>query len=89
MRKKDLLKITKNEAMKLNTEYDVPFAENGLSKTHSKHPSYYLCESRDNLELLLKITSNPEAERLLKEINNRNKRYRRNYKKKNKNVNGC
>lgn len=78
---KNLLKITKKEAHLLNKEYDIPFEENGLSKTRSKHPSYYLCESKENLELLLQITTNAEAERLLKEIKDREKRRKRKYKK--------
>lgn len=50
-----MLLISKEIAHKLNKEYDVPFGENGLSKSKSKHPKYYLCESRTNLEKLKSI----------------------------------
>ena len=73
---KILIKISKDVAHKLHNEYGVSFKENGISKTRTKHPTYYLCESEYNLTNLLKITSNDEAKYLLEKINqkkNRNK----------------
>ena len=77
--KNKLIKISKEVAHKLHNEYGVPFKENGISKTRTKHATYYLCESEYNLTNLLKITSNDEAEKLLEKINQKKNRYK--YKK--------
>lgn len=69
-----MIKISKDVALKLNAEYGVPYRENGISKTHSKHPTYFLCESEYNITSLLKITTNDEAEKLLIEMNKRKNR---------------
>ena len=53
----------------------VPYGENGISKTGSKHPTYYLCTSEYNLRSLLSITMNDEAERELKKIEKKKKKY--------------
>lgn len=71
-----MIRIQKSEAKKLN-KMGVPYGENGVSKTGSKHPTYYLCESEYNLRLLTGITVNDEAERLLKEMKKRNRFYNR------------
>lgn len=69
-----MIKISKDVALKLNAEYGVPYRENGISKTHSKHPTYFLCESEYNITSLLKITTNDKAEKLLIEMNKRKNR---------------
>lgn len=66
-----MIKISKEVAHKLHNEYNIQFRENGISKTHTKHPTYYLCESERNLTNLLKISQNDEAEILLQKINER------------------
>ena len=50
-----MLLISKEIAKELNSNYGVPFGEGGISKSKSKHPKYYLCESRKNLSLLNKV----------------------------------
>ena len=46
-----MIKISKEIAHKLNNDYGVPFGENGISHTYSgKKKSYYLCESKRNME---------------------------------------
>lgn len=70
-----MIKISKDVALKLNAEYGVPYRENGISKSHTKHPTYFLCESEYNITSLLKITSNDEAEKILMEMKNK-KRYK-------------
>lgn len=50
-----MIKISKQEAMKLNKEYKIPFGENGISHSWSKYTHYYLCEGRKNLACLDKI----------------------------------
>ena len=69
-----MIKISKEVAKKLHNEYGVPFKENGISKTHTKHPNYYLCESEYNLISLLKIDLNDQATKLLKNIRDRKNR---------------
>ena len=52
-----IIKISKENAHKLNKEFGVPFGENGISSTgklNGRH-KYYLCESRKNLSLLKKL----------------------------------
>lgn len=75
-----MIKISKEAAHKLHNEYGVKFGENGISKTATKHPSYFLCESEWNLRNLLKITSNDKAEKILKEIAERKKKYKTEYR---------
>lgn len=50
-----MVKISKKEAMILNEEYKIPFAENGISHTWSKYKNYYLCEGKRNMACLEKI----------------------------------
>lgn len=75
MRKRKLIKIKKEDAIKLNKEYGVCYGENGISKTHSHHPHYYLCCSEYNLQSLLKISMNDEAQDLLDRFNTKKRRY--------------
>ena len=51
----NILSISKNEALKLNKEYNVPFGENGISHTYAKYHHYFLCPSGYNLSALDKI----------------------------------
>lgn len=70
-----LIKINKKAATKLNSEFNVPFGENGISKTkNKKHPTYFLCESERNLRLLLKVDQNDEAQMILDKIDRTKKR---------------
>lgn len=69
-----LIKISKEIAKKLNEKYGVRYKENGISKTHTKHATYYLCESEYNLRSLLEIASNEDARKALDVIERRNKR---------------
>jgi hypothetical protein len=50
-----LVKISKQEALKLNKDYGVPFGENGISHSWAKYQHYYLCEGRKNIACLEKI----------------------------------
>lgn len=53
-----MIKISKEIAHKLNRDYGVPFGENGISHTYSgKKKSYYLCESKRNIQSLRTITT--------------------------------
>lgn len=49
-----MVNITKKEALELNS-IGVKFGTNGISKTYSSNPHYYLCESNYNLQQLNKI----------------------------------
>lgn len=69
-----MIRISKETALRLNKEYGIPYKENGISKTHTKHTTYYLCESEYNLTSLLKIDLNDEAEKILREINKKKNR---------------
>lgn len=69
-----LIKISKEIAKKLNEKYGVRYKENGISKTHTKHATYYLCESEYNLRSLLEIASNEDARKALDVIECRSKR---------------
>lgn len=60
-----MIKIKKDVAHKLHNEYGVKWKENGISKTHTKHPNYYLCESEYNLRSYLKIENNEIAQKSL------------------------
>lgn len=46
-----MISISKNETKWLR-EHGVKMGENGISRTHSHHVNYFLCESERNLELL-------------------------------------
>ena len=48
-----LIKISKDDAMRLNKKYGIPYGENGISHTVTKH-SYFLCESRYNMNIYRK-----------------------------------
>lgn len=52
---KIIIKISKQEALKLNTEYGVPYREDGISHTYTKHRHYFLCENRYNMNAIRKI----------------------------------
>ena len=52
---KIIIKISKQEALKLNKEYGVPYKENGISHTYTKHRHYFLCENRHNMNAINKI----------------------------------
>ena len=55
-RGKKMLLISKEIAHKLNTEYGIPFKDEGISHTYSKNGrKYYLCESKRNKEALKKL----------------------------------
>lgn len=69
-----LIKISKENAKKLHEIYGVRYKENGISKTHTKHATYYLCESEYNLRSLLEISSNDDARKALDAIDRRSKR---------------
>jgi len=73
-----MLLISKEVAHKLHDEYGIRWKDNGISKSRTKHPKYYLCESEWNLKKLLSITPNEKAERLLKEIRDRKKEEKEN-----------
>ena len=57
---KNILLISKKEAMTLNEEYGIPYKQSGgISHSsafkYKKSRKYYLCESVDNIETLNKI----------------------------------
>ena len=60
--------ISKEVAHELHDKYGIRWKDNGISKSATKHPKYYLCESERNLKALLKIVPNEKAEQLLKQI---------------------
>ena len=49
-----ILEIKKNEAFLLNS-MGVPFGENGISTSKTRHKKYYICENKKNMKLLSKI----------------------------------
>lgn len=63
-----MIKINKEDALKLNKEYGVKFGENGISHTHGHNKNYYLTESEYNLRSLLKFSINNEAKKLIDKI---------------------
>jgi len=73
-----MLLISKEVAHKLHDEYGIRWKDNGISKSRTKHPKYYLCESEWNLKKLLSITPNEKAERLLKKIREKKKEEKEN-----------
>ena len=50
-----MILISKEIAKELNSNYGVIFGEGGISKSKSKHPKYYLCESKKNIQILQKL----------------------------------
>ena len=54
-----MIKISKEIAQKLNSNYGVPYGENGISHTvgSGKKKTYYLCESPRNMNKLQKLTT--------------------------------
>ena len=70
-----MIKIKKNDALRLNQEFGVQYGENGVSKTHSHHPHYYLCTSEYNLKSLLSFRKNDEAQALYDKIIAKKRRY--------------
>ena len=70
-----MIKIRKEDALKLNKEYGVKFGENGISRTHGHKKHYYLTESEYNLRSLLSISLNDEAKAIIDKIDSRKRRY--------------
>lgn len=68
-----MLLITKEVAHTLHNKYGIRFKDGGISKSRTKHPKFYLCESEWNLKKLLLIAPNEKAEKLLKEIKEQKK----------------
>lgn len=54
-----MIKISQEIAQKLNSNYGVPYGENGISNTvgKGKKKTYYLCESPRNVRFLEKLTT--------------------------------
>lgn len=54
-----MIKISKEIAQKLNSNYGVPYGEGGISHTVGKgrKRTYYLCESVKNIQKLEKLTT--------------------------------
>ena len=53
---KNIVSITKQEAMILNKEFNVPYKRyEGISHSYTKNRKYYLSESRYNMNALRKI----------------------------------
>lgn len=50
----DMIKISKEEAMKLKT-MGVSDKKDGISHTWGHHRHYYLCESLQNMQILAQI----------------------------------
>ena len=52
-----MIKISKEIAKELNSNYGVPYGENGISHTigKGKKKTYYLCESTWNMQKLQKL----------------------------------
>lgn len=50
-----IIPITKDEAQRLNKEYDVKFGDYGISSTHTKHKKFFLTENKTNLNALNEI----------------------------------
>lgn len=47
-----LVDITKREAHILNKKYGVPFKDDGISHSYTKHKKFYLCPSQRNMKAL-------------------------------------
>lgn len=54
-----MIKISKEIAQTLNSNYGVPYGENGISHTVGKgrKKTYYLCENARNMQKLQKLTT--------------------------------
>jgi hypothetical protein len=70
-----VIKISREDAFKLNKDYGVKYGENGISRTHGHKKHYYLTESEYNLRSLLKFSLNDEAKEILDKINVRKRHY--------------
>lgn len=54
-----MIKISKEEAKKLN-KMGIKYGENGITKTNNHHhPHYYLCESYYNMKKINMLRNNP------------------------------
>lgn len=69
-----MILISKEIAHRLNKECNVRFGDNGISKSKTNSPKYYLCESEYNLKKLFNITSDENIGKLLKEVRENRKR---------------
>ena len=47
-----MVDITKREAHILNKKYGVPFKDDGISHSYTKHKKFYLCPSPRNMKAL-------------------------------------
>lgn len=71
-----MIKVRKEDAIKLHEDYGICYGENGLSKTHSHHhPHYYLTESEHNIRALLDFSTNAEAKAILDKIERKKRRW--------------
>ena len=68
-----MLLISKDVAHKLHSEYGIRWKDNGISKSRTKHPKYYLTESEWNLKALLKLGKDEKVEQLLNEVREQKK----------------
>lgn len=50
-----IIPITKDEAQRLNKEYNVQFGSYGISTTHTRHKRYFLTENKINLDAISEI----------------------------------
>lgn len=54
-----MIQITKTQAIKLNSDYGIPFKDEGISHTYSKHgKKYYLTESAINMKAFKQLLKN-------------------------------
>lgn len=74
-----MIKISREDAMKLNKEYGVKFGENGISRTHGHHKHYYLTESEYNLHSLLEFSLNNEAQNIINKSDVKKRQYKKKY----------
>ena len=74
-----MLLISKEVAHELHNKYGVRWKDGGISKSTTKHPKFYLCESEWNLKALLKIAPNEIAQKLLTEIRERKREEKETY----------
>ena len=74
-----MIKIKKEDALKLNKAYGIKFGEGGISNTSNHHHrKYYLTESEYNLRSLLKFSLNDEAKVIIDKIDAKKRRYNKN-----------
>ena len=54
-----MIKISNDVAKELNSNYGVPYGENGISHTvgKGKKKTHYLCESAKNIQKLKELTN--------------------------------